>query len=252
MNCHNGEKYLVQSISSVIKQSYRNWELIFYDNLSTDKSKKIIEKKFKDKRIKYFKSNKFLNLYDARNMAIQKSKGNLICFLDTDDYWNKSKLKLQIDFLRKNNCKVLYSKFTIYDQNKNKKYINRKYKLISGNLTQSFLNDYSLGILTVIVSRSIFTKFKFDKKYNIIGDFDFFLRISTKYKIHAMNKSLATYRYHDNNMSIKKLNLYLKELNFWLKKNEYKFKNYSFKKLKINIFKMKVKKFLNKKLFMLS
>ena len=53
MNCHNGEKYLKHSLRSVLKQSYKNWELIFYDNLSTDKSKSIIQKKIKkDKRIK--------------------------------------------------------------------------------------------------------------------------------------------------------------------------------------------------------
>ena len=56
MNCHNGEKYLNDSVKSLLSQTYTNWELIFWDNLSTDNSKKIIEK-FLDKRIKYFKSN---------------------------------------------------------------------------------------------------------------------------------------------------------------------------------------------------
>ena len=246
MNCHNGEKYLIQSLNSIIKQSYKNWELIFYNNFSFDKSKNIIKNKFNDKRIKYFESKKFLNLYDARNQAIKKSKGDYICFLDTDDTWNKNKLKLQTKFLKKNNCDVLYSKFTVYDQKKNKRYINRKYKLLSGNLTQSFLDDYSLGILTAIVKKSIFKKFKFDKRYNIIGDFDFFLRISMKHKIYVINKSLATYRYHGQNLSIKKINLYVKEHNFWFKKNKLKLKNFSLKKMKLRLFNLKIKKFLNK------
>ena len=102
INCYNGEKYLKHSLRSVLKQSYKNWELIFYDNLSTDKSKSIIQKKIKkDKRIKYFKSKQFLNLYEARNRAIDKSKGNYICFLDTDDFWDKNKLKVQIDYIKK-------------------------------------------------------------------------------------------------------------------------------------------------------
>ena len=62
MNCHNGEKYLNESIKSLMSQTYKNRELIFWDNKSFDNSKKII-KKFKDKRIKYFKSEKFYNLY---------------------------------------------------------------------------------------------------------------------------------------------------------------------------------------------
>jgi len=57
MNCHNGEKFLKESIQSIISQKYKNWELIFWDNKSTDGSAKIL-KSFKDKRIRYFKSKK--------------------------------------------------------------------------------------------------------------------------------------------------------------------------------------------------
>ena len=70
MNCHNGERYLKQSLKSVLNQTYKNWELIFWDNNSTDDSKKIF-KSFKDKRLKYFKSSKFNTLYKSRNLAIK-------------------------------------------------------------------------------------------------------------------------------------------------------------------------------------
>ena len=53
MNCYNGEKYLIQSLTSVISQTFKNWELIFFDNNSKDKSKKIFLS-FKDPRFKYF------------------------------------------------------------------------------------------------------------------------------------------------------------------------------------------------------
>ena len=56
INCHNGEKYLSKCIKSILAQTYKNWEIVFWDNCSTDNSKKII-KNFKDTRIKYFKSN---------------------------------------------------------------------------------------------------------------------------------------------------------------------------------------------------
>ena len=74
MNCHNGETFLKQSIDSIINQSFKNWELIFFDNVSDDNSLEIVET-FNDKRIKVFKSEKFINLYHARNEAIQKAKG---------------------------------------------------------------------------------------------------------------------------------------------------------------------------------
>ena len=73
MNCHNGETFLKQSIDSIINQSFKNWELIFFDNVSDDNSLEIVDS-FNDKRIKVFKSEKFINLYHARNEAIQKAK----------------------------------------------------------------------------------------------------------------------------------------------------------------------------------
>ena len=71
MNCHNGAKYLNESINSILNQNYNNWELIFWDNKSDDLSKKILFS-FKDKRIKYYKSIFFLPLYAARNQALKK------------------------------------------------------------------------------------------------------------------------------------------------------------------------------------
>ena len=79
MNCHNGEKYLKESLRSIFNQKYKNWELIFWDNYSSDNSRKII-KKFKDKRIRYFYSKKFNSLYNSRNLAIGKAKGKYISF----------------------------------------------------------------------------------------------------------------------------------------------------------------------------
>ena len=84
MNCHNGEKFLEESLKSIFNQTYNNWELIFWDNVSTDK-KFMILKKYKDRRIKYFQAKKFEKLYKARNLALKKSLGDYICFLDTDD-----------------------------------------------------------------------------------------------------------------------------------------------------------------------
>ena len=86
MNCFNGETYLADSINSILNQTYENFEVIFWDNHSIDKSA-IIYKSFKDKRLKYYYAKKFTSLYEARNLAIKKSKGKLIAFLDTDDLW---------------------------------------------------------------------------------------------------------------------------------------------------------------------
>ena len=71
MNCFNGEKYLEEAINSVINQTYNDWELIFWDNESTDNSEKII-KNYKDHRIQYFKSQSHTSQYEARNKGLEK------------------------------------------------------------------------------------------------------------------------------------------------------------------------------------
>ena len=94
-----------------------------------------------------------------------------------------------------------------------------------------------------MINKEIFKKDKFNKRLDIIGDFDFFVRLSMKYKIFAINKPLATYRYHSTNLSQLKMNIHLKELKLWLKENINKLKKYNLFKFKINLFKIKIKNF---------
>ena len=81
LNCYNSESFLYECIKSILEQTYENWEIIFWDNKSDDKSAEIY-KSFNDKRFKYFYSNIHTSLYEARNLAIKKSKGELISFID--------------------------------------------------------------------------------------------------------------------------------------------------------------------------
>ena len=156
VNCHNGEKYLKKSIQSILNQSYKNWEIIFFDNVSTDTSENII-KSYNDKRIKYYKSKKYLNLYKARNEAIKKTTGNYIAFLDVDDWWDKNKLTEQFNFLKKNKkYKFVCTNFYLYSQNKKELTKKYKLKLPSGEITQDLLNEYFIAISSVLLDREIF------------------------------------------------------------------------------------------------
>lgn len=244
MNCFNGEKYLRKSIKSIVNQSYRNWELIFWDNQSTDKSKTIVLN-FRDRRIKYFKSKKFTSLYEARNLAIKKSLGDYVCFLDVDDWWKKEKLIKQIQLFQKNqNLNFLFSNFFIYDQKTKSKKTCFPDKIPDGKITQLLLDNYKIGILTVMMKKSLFIKKKFNNKYNIIGDFDFFLNLSKKIDFYSLSEPLAFYRLHSNNYSNNTLN-YIKELKIWINENNKKYaKNkFSFFKLKKYYYKLLLKYF---------
>ena len=120
MNCKNGQKYLEESIKSIINQNYQKWELIFYNNCSNDNSLEIV-RSFKEQRIKVYNSKKNLSLYDARNKAILKAKGKYICFCDVDDWWIKSKLKKQLIEIQKKNVNLVFSNLYIFNQKTKKK-----------------------------------------------------------------------------------------------------------------------------------
>ena len=95
MNGHNGGEYLAEAIDSVLEQTYTNWEILFWDNLSTDNTRSILES-YSDNRIKYFCAEEFTPLGEARNNVIEKAQGELLGFLDCDDLWLPEKLERQV------------------------------------------------------------------------------------------------------------------------------------------------------------
>ena len=248
MNCFNGEKFLRESLKSLFDQTYENWELIFWDNLSTDNSKKILQN-FNDKRVIYFCSEHFLSLYKARNSAIQKCSGKYILFLDTDDTWVSTKIEKQVEFLENNSeYKIVYSNYYIKNEVKNKITLGYKNPLPHGFIAKKLLKNYTLGILTVCLDKSIFKKFLFNNSYNVIGDFDFFINVSLTEKIGCIQLPLAYYRIHTNNYSDKQIKSHIEELSNWLKNNNFLNRDYNLSLFhqKIYVFKLRVKYFLKK------
>ena len=216
INCFNGEKFLNECITSVLSQTYSNFEIIFFDNNSTDKSLDLI-KKVNSKKIKIFKSKKKIKLYNARNKAIALSKGKFISILDIDDTWQKNKLKKQINKICKENSDIIYSNHWVI--NRSKKIFSKK-KLPYKNMTFEILDNYPICISTVLFKKKIFFKFKgFNKNYEIIGDFDFFYKVSKKYKFSVLQEPLTSYLIHNENTTIKKLNLRVSEMKNWIKIN---------------------------------
>lgn len=96
---YNCEKFIYESINSVINQTFVNFELIIVDNHSTDKSLKII-KSFNDPRIKIFLISNLGVIAKSRNYGIKLAKGKWIAFLDSDDYWLSDKLQEVFECIR--------------------------------------------------------------------------------------------------------------------------------------------------------
>ena len=104
---YNSEKYIKNTIESVLSQVYQNWEWIIVDDASIDGSLKIVQNfAEKDNRIKIVRKDNNSGQANSRNLGLKKSKGKLVAFLDSDDIWDKYFLKNQVEFLKKNNAKI--------------------------------------------------------------------------------------------------------------------------------------------------
>ena len=105
----NNAKLISRAITSVINQSYKNWELIIIDNFSIDNTQNVVES-FNDKKIKYFKLKNNGIIAISRNYGIKKSSGEFIAFLDSDDYWLNNKLSISVETLT-NKFDLVYHDF---------------------------------------------------------------------------------------------------------------------------------------------
>ena len=216
VNCYNGEKYLKKALQSILDQTYQNWEVILWDNKSSDNSKKIFLD-YKEKRFKYFFSGNHTPLYKARNQAIESSQGEIIAFLDTDDWWDKYKLEKQVVFFKDNSVGLVYSNCNLFYEDSKKIKLFKKKRLNSGYITKQLFKSYDVGILTILIRKSAYNDILgFNNKYNIIGDFDLVIRLSSNWKFQCVQEPLAYYRIHSQNFSSNSGSLEIDELEDWL------------------------------------
>ena len=236
MNCFNGEKYLEESIRSAINQTYTNWEIIFWDNLSQDNSKDIFMS-FKDSRLFYYQAEKHTPLYEARNMAINKANGSILAFLDVDDYWKENKLEEQVPLFADSSVGFACSNYKVQHDLKNKSWVVFKKDIPSGFVTDNLLASYFIGLLTLMIRKEAYDslEYGFDPLFNIMGDLDMTIRLSMEWKLGTSQKVLAVCRKHGNNALVQERDKHISELEYWINKanQEEKIKNRgSFMKLK--------------------
>ena len=231
VNCHNGAKYLKSCIKSILNQKYKNLEIIFFDNYSSDNSKELINQ-FKDSRIKYHFSKKKLPLYKARNRAIKKSSGPLIAFLDVDDWWDPKYLSSKKNFFIDKSHDYFYTNISIYHEKKNNFIKYNKFDLPSGIIFDNLAKNYFIIISGLIIKKKILEKEKFfNEKYNIIGDYDLLMRISKYANAKSFNETLIFYRVHNNNFSKLNNKMYYHEYKDWYNRQK-KINDDNFKKNK--------------------
>ena len=215
INCYNGSRFLSEAIDSVLNQSYQNWEIIFWDNVSVDDSAKIF-KKYQDSRLRYYLATKHSNLAKARSLAIERANGDWIGFLDCDDIWLPNKLKDQMAIVTNedDNLGLIYGRCLLlnssnldlsdWGRRQCKHPIHPSLKKLPENKVFRQLSRFNfIPIVTALFRK----KFYFDigtlsLEMEQAEDYDLFLRLSKSYKVRALDKPIAIYRVHNNNSSI--------------------------------------------------
>lgn len=207
MNCYNGEKYLKEALDSIYSQTYDNWEIIFVDNCSNDRSSSIANS-YKDKRLKYYKTKKTLPLGAARNWGLKFINGVFLAFLDTDDVWISDKLEKQVNFIKKD-IAFVYGPVIQIDKNGDKL---RKTKINKNSDFKSLLERYDINMHSTLINLNI-VNVKFNEKLSYCPDFELFMKIASQNnKFTSINDTLIKYRIHCESLSKKTINIQMDEI----------------------------------------
>ena len=199
----NGEKFINDSIRSVLSQSYENWELLIVDDKSTDSTESIISNYLvKDKRVRYFKNEINLGPAGARNVAISNARGSYIAFLDVDDMWVKDKLQLTLDQLDQSKAPLVYTSYQRIDENFTK--VGRKINIPLEIHYRELLGNTAICTSTVLINREVTGDFLMEEVY--YDDFVAWLNILKRYGAAVgLNESLTLYRVVGGSISRNKI-----------------------------------------------
>ena len=209
MNCFNGEDYLQSSLQSIFSQTYQNYEIIFVDNFSDDRSIAIASS-FDDKRLLIKSTPRRMNLGEARNFGTQYFSGKYLAFLDVDDLWMPGKLSKQVELMDRLNLVLTYGGARTIDANNNTL---NDFTPSKDNISfRRLLYRYDINQQTVMIYiEQEPVTFIESKKY--APDNPLFMSIIGKHqrRCHFINEHLVDYRIHNNNLSKSLLNIRYQE-----------------------------------------
>lgn len=199
---YNYARFLDQAIQSVLKQTYGNLELIVVNNGSTDNSLKVVEK-YGSQILLIDQAN--LGQSGARNSGLSVAKGDLVAFLDADDFWEPNKLEIQIQLINES-TQLVYCGIRQFEDpgDNNKRVLLPKYR---GDCSNNFIDLPGASIVlsgesTALFSRDLLEKVGFfDAGLNSTAGWDFFRRCSRLTNFDFVNQPLVNYRLHASNMS---------------------------------------------------
>ena len=230
MTSYNYEKYIAEAIESILNQTFRDFELIIVDDCSKDKSREIIEAYAKkDGRLRYLFHERNMGLSRSTNDGFSMCLGDYIAIIDSDDCWDNSKLKLQLDiFERKPNIDVVYTGTIIIDEKSTStsvrfsqiynsqtilfvitsllkgltniailpEFDGRRSGKIFGNLLRNNFVNKSSSIFRAYCIKDVI----FKEEMKLLNDWIFWLDLAKKHEFYYIPQPLTKYRIHQKSM----------------------------------------------------
>ena len=212
----NSSDYIRETIKSIIGQTFKNWKLIIVDDCSDKKTKTILQKFSKNKKIKIFWLKKNKGAGFCRNLAIKKSNSPYLAFIDSDDIWKKDKLETQLRFMENNNYLFTYTNYETFGKRTKFIFPAKEYDF------KKFVNDTSICTSTMIIKRNILKNIEFTNS-KICEDYFFKCKILRNCNAYCLDDFLTKYRVRNNSLQSSSLKNF-----YWIWKINKQYNKFNF------------------------
>jgi glycosyltransferase involved in cell wall biosynthesis len=206
MKSYNHERFLSESIESVLTQDFDDLELIIVDDASTDASRRIIRSYAeRDARIRAIFHERNMGISKTVNDGIDAAQGQFIAQIDSDDVWAEDKLKKQLAVLERDEDLIIWSDGEIIDDSGRSagksftEWFRASSKKKNGNIWHELLEGNYIFSSSVVYKKQNLGKIRYDESLPYINDYKFNLELARNYEFYYLAEPLAQYRVHDRN-----------------------------------------------------
>ena len=214
---YNGEKYLRESIESVLSQTYTNWELLILDDCSNDHSSDIAKEYVgKDRRILYYRNEENLRLPRNLNKGFSLAKGDYLTWTSDDNRFRSNALEVMYQTLQEQSAKFVFASCRII----NEKGEEIEYISVGSNSVRDIVGRNSVGACFLYTRDVYETIGEYDPDMELVEDYDYWQKVIANFKAVPISETLYEYRWHDGALTnTMKREKYLYNLERMLLKN---------------------------------
>ena len=216
---YNKAKYLKECLDSVINQTYKNWKIYLIDDFSNDDSRRILNDYRSYDNIKLIFTDKNYGPHHCRNLGIEQSNSDYVAFLDSDDFWPKEKLNLQIKDMLKNDLDFTYTDISYFKDSTVKK----KIELHNFYDLSNFILSSTMSTSSILLKREIISKIKFKDvmhedylfKCDILRENINAIKIKNTFVFYRMTKQNRSSNKFNNLFNLWRINKKFNQLSFF-------------------------------------